>query len=114
MPRFGPGDVRHMAPHALSSSHHHTMSVPASTSRQFSTESYFQTQAPPPGLDVKAKLVADFVEKWKRIAGKKVVLVTVGSSMLPGADRRAEAPPCRSSRTRRLYSAIELTSASDS
>jgi len=69
------------------------MSTPAETteaSRQFSTESYFQTQAPPAGLDVNAKLVADFVEKWKRIAGKKVVLVTVSCSTWPGltAERR--------------------------
>lgn len=51
----------------------------ADTSRHFSTESYFQTQQPPAGLDEKAKLVGAFVNKWKNIAGKKVVLVTVSS-----------------------------------
>lgn len=48
-----------------------------SRSIPFSTESYFQTQRPPPGLDEKAALMDEFVNKWKNVAGKKVVLVTV-------------------------------------
>lgn len=45
-------------------------------SEPFSTESYFQTQRPPPGLEEKAAEMYGFVERWKEVGGKKVVLVT--------------------------------------
>lgn len=48
-------------------------------SQAFSTESYFQTQRPPAGLDEKAKIMLDFVTRWNGLAGKKVVLVTVSN-----------------------------------
>jgi len=49
----------------------------AGSSRQFSTEMYFQTQKRPAGLDEKAAAVDDFVTKWGKVTDKKVVLVTV-------------------------------------
>ncbi|KAK8854770.1 hypothetical protein IAR55_003509 [Kwoniella newhampshirensis] len=49
----------------------------------FSTESYFQTQRPPAGLEEKTALMSEFVDKWKRVKGKKVVLVTSGGTTVP-------------------------------
>lgn len=48
-----------------------------SGSRTFSTESYFQTQRPPVGLEEKIGRVKEFVDRWQAVEGKKVVLVTV-------------------------------------
>jgi phosphopantothenate-cysteine ligase len=47
------------------------------TSTPFSTESYFQTQKPPAGLDESIARVKAFVDKWKNVEGKRAVLVTV-------------------------------------
>jgi phosphopantothenate-cysteine ligase len=44
----------------------------------FSTEAYFQTQHPPAGLDEKTALMREFVDRWRKVEGKRVVLVTVG------------------------------------
>ncbi|WVR07514.1 hypothetical protein IAU60_004556 [Kwoniella sp. DSM 27419] len=52
-------------------------------SEPFSTESYFQTQKPPPGLEDKAAEMLKFVTRWKGVAGKKVVLVTSGGTTVP-------------------------------
>ena len=46
-------------------------------STPFSTESYFQTQKPPAGLDERVARVKAFVDKWKEVEGKRVVLITV-------------------------------------
>jgi phosphopantothenate-cysteine ligase len=46
-------------------------------STPFSTESYFQTQKPPAGLDERVARVKGFVDKWKEVEGKRVVLITV-------------------------------------
>ncbi|WVQ68027.1 uncharacterized protein L199_006233 [Kwoniella botswanensis] len=54
-----------------------------SSSQGFSTESYFQTQRPPTGLKEKSDKMHDFVEKWKAVKGKKVVLVTSGGTTVP-------------------------------
>ena len=59
-----------------------TMSLPSHrppllASPPFSTGSYFQTQNPPPDLADKAAITCGFVDRWKGVAGKKVVLVTV-------------------------------------
>ena len=54
-------------------SHH----APPISPAPFSTESYFQTQHPPSGLEDKAEQMYGFVERWKAVNGKKVVLVTV-------------------------------------
>ncbi|KAK1927099.1 DNA/pantothenate metabolism flavoprotein [Papiliotrema laurentii] len=54
----------------------------ASSSNQFSTESYFQTQRPPTGLDEKVNRVTAFSDKWRQV-GKKVVLVTSGGTTVP-------------------------------
>lgn len=43
----------------------------------FSTESYFQTQKSPPNIQDKTAKVLQFVDKWRAVDGKKVVLVTV-------------------------------------
>ncbi len=53
---------------------------PPIDAQPFSTESYFQTQNPPPGLEDKAAQMYAFVEHWKGVEGKKVVLVTVSLS----------------------------------
>lgn len=53
----------------------------ASGSQPFSTERYFQTQRPPPGLEQKTVLMNGFVQKWQSAQGKRVVLVTVSSSL---------------------------------
>nr|XP_031859949.1 uncharacterized protein CI109_004556 [Kwoniella shandongensis]KAA5527021.1 hypothetical protein CI109_004556 [Kwoniella shandongensis] len=60
-------------------SHH----APTIGSTPFSTESYFQTQRPPVGLEEKTKLMLEFVERWKSVQGKKVVLVTSGGTTVP-------------------------------
>ncbi|WVF72835.1 hypothetical protein IAT40_007653 [Kwoniella sp. CBS 6097] len=52
-------------------------------SEPFSTESYFQTQRPPPGLEDKSATMLEFVNKWKDVKGKKVVLVTSGGTTVP-------------------------------
>jgi phosphopantothenate-cysteine ligase len=52
-------------------------STVAMPSTPFSTESYFQTQKPPAGLDERTARVQAFVERWKAVEGKRVVLVTV-------------------------------------
>ncbi|WWD02621.1 hypothetical protein V865_000661 [Kwoniella europaea PYCC6329] len=57
--------------------------VAPSNSQGFSTESYFQTQRPPTGLKEKSDKMHDFVEKWKAVKGKKVVLVTSGGTTVP-------------------------------
>ncbi|KAK6910450.1 hypothetical protein I203_104482 [Kwoniella mangroviensis CBS 8507] len=54
-----------------------------SSSQGFSTESYFQTQRPPTGLKEKSDRMHGFVEKWKAVKGKKVVLVTSGGTTVP-------------------------------
>jgi len=51
-------------------------------SAPFSTESYFQTQKPPVGLDERVGRVKSFVDKWKEVEGKRVVLVTVSCLVL--------------------------------
>jgi len=51
-------------------------------STPFSTESYFQTQKPPVGLDERVARVKSFVDKWKEVKGKRVVLVTVSCLVL--------------------------------
>ncbi|WVW85581.1 hypothetical protein I302_107619 [Kwoniella bestiolae CBS 10118] len=55
----------------------------SSSSQPFSTESYFQTQRPPAGLKEKSEKMHQFVEKWKAVNGKKVVLVTSGGTTVP-------------------------------
>ncbi|WVQ82330.1 hypothetical protein IAT38_004458 [Cryptococcus sp. DSM 104549] len=50
---------------------------------QFSTESYFQTQKPPAGLNEKTALVLEFVKRWSAVKDKKVVLVTSGGTTVP-------------------------------
>ncbi|WWC63337.1 uncharacterized protein I303_105937 [Kwoniella dejecticola CBS 10117] len=55
----------------------------SSNSQSFSTESYFQTQKPPAGLKEKSEKMHQFVEKWKAVQGKKVVLVTSGGTTVP-------------------------------
>ncbi|WWC90672.1 uncharacterized protein L201_005608 [Kwoniella dendrophila CBS 6074] len=55
----------------------------SSSSQPFSTESYFQTQKPPAGLEEKSEKMREFVEKWKAVDGKKVVLVTSGGTTVP-------------------------------
>ncbi|WVR00034.1 hypothetical protein IAU59_007176 [Kwoniella sp. CBS 9459] len=52
-------------------------------SEPFSTESYFQTQRPPPGLEEKSATMLEFVNKWKDVKEKKVVLVTSGGTTVP-------------------------------
>jgi hypothetical protein len=49
----------------------------AMPSTPFSTESYFQTQKPPAGLDERTERMRAFVDRWKAVEGKRVVLVTV-------------------------------------
>lgn len=57
---------------------HETAAASSSSgSRTFSTESYFQTQRPPAGLEEKIGRVKEFVDRWQAVEGKKVVLVTV-------------------------------------
>lgn len=77
------------------------MTAPATT--PFSTESYFQTQRPPAGLADKVGRVETFVNRWKGVDSKRVVLVTVRlplhhfpclQMLIP---RRVEAPRCPSS-----------------
>ncbi|WRT68441.1 uncharacterized protein IL334_005417 [Kwoniella shivajii] len=55
------------------------MSATVSSSEPFSTEGYFHTQRPPAGLEEKSEKMHAFVEQWKAVKGKKVVLVTVSS-----------------------------------
>lgn len=55
-----------------------TNSVP-STSTAFSTESYFQSQKPPPNLEDKCSRIQAFVDRWFNVSSKRVVLVTVSS-----------------------------------
>ncbi|WWC71532.1 uncharacterized protein I206_105490 [Kwoniella pini CBS 10737] len=55
----------------------------SSSSQPFSTESYFQTQKPPAGLKEKSEKMHNFVEKWKAVKSKKVVLVTSGGTTVP-------------------------------
>lgn len=71
-----------------------------SGSSPFSTESYFQTQTPPPTLQAKTAQIAEFVKRWEGVKGKRVVLVTVSLSS-KAANIRAEAPLFPSSPTRR-------------
>ncbi|KIR58961.1 phosphopantothenate-cysteine ligase [Cryptococcus bacillisporus CA1873] len=49
----------------------------------FSTESYFQTQKSPPNIQEKTAKVLQFVDKWRAVDGKKVVLVTSGGTTVP-------------------------------
>ncbi|KAH8090790.1 DNA/pantothenate metabolism flavoprotein [Filobasidium floriforme] len=49
----------------------------------FSTEQYFETQPPPPDLDARIQPARDFVERWNRVEGKKVVVVTSGGTTVP-------------------------------
>ncbi|ORY35532.1 putative phosphopantothenate-cysteine ligase [Naematelia encephala] len=49
----------------------------------FSTESYFHTQKPPDGLDIKTARMGEFVEHWRGVQGNKVVLVTSGGTTVP-------------------------------
>lgn len=48
-----------------------------SSSTTFSTERYFETQPPPPDLDVRIQAAREFVGRWSGVGGKKVVVVTV-------------------------------------
>ncbi|WVN85938.1 uncharacterized protein L203_101095 [Cryptococcus depauperatus CBS 7841] len=47
------------------------------------TESYFQTQRKPPGVEEKTERVRRFIQKWQAVDGKKVVLVTSGGTTVP-------------------------------
>ncbi|GMK59241.1 hypothetical protein CspeluHIS016_0702560 [Cutaneotrichosporon spelunceum] len=49
--------------------------------REFSTESYFNTQRPPARLDVQTEAMRAFVNKWD--GKKRVVLVTSGGTTVP-------------------------------
>jgi phosphopantothenate-cysteine ligase len=61
---------------------------PAPTGSQpFSTESYFQSQRPPPGLEDKNARMHEFVRRWKAVEGKRVVLVTVRAFVASGRGR---------------------------
>jgi hypothetical protein len=46
------------------------------TESNFSTESYFLSQPPPPGLEARVLEVQKFVDRWAR-TDKRVVVVTV-------------------------------------
>lgn len=60
-----------------SSEHPSRAASPApAPSREFSTESYFNTQRPPARLEVQTEAMRAFVERWDK-EGKRVVLVTV-------------------------------------
>ncbi|EIW68163.1 hypothetical protein TREMEDRAFT_44607 [Tremella mesenterica DSM 1558] len=52
-------------------------------STPFSTDDYFATQRPPPGLEEKAARVDEFVRRWGEVKGKRVVLVTSGGTTVP-------------------------------
>lgn len=49
-------------------------------SEPFSTESYFQTQRAPAGLDERTERIRAFVDRWQAVEGKRVVLVTVSDT----------------------------------
>jgi hypothetical protein len=51
--------------------------------REFSTESYFNTQRPPARLEVQTEAMREFVKKWD--GTRKVVLVTVSGTRWGGA-----------------------------
>ncbi|EAL20611.1 hypothetical protein CNBE3190 [Cryptococcus deneoformans B-3501A] len=55
----------------------------ASTPTSFSTESYFHTQKSPPNIHDTTAKVLQFVDKWRAVDGKKVVLVTSGGTTVP-------------------------------
>ncbi|GFZ49582.1 Uncharacterized protein JCM24511_07702 [Saitozyma sp. JCM 24511] len=59
-----------------------TNNVP-STSTAFSTESYFQSQKPPPNLEDKCSRIQAFVDRWFNVSSKRVVLVTSGGTTVP-------------------------------
>ncbi|KAJ9099121.1 hypothetical protein QFC21_004000 [Naganishia friedmannii] len=50
---------------------------------QFSTETYFSTQPPPPDLQARLQPVKEFVERWREVEGKRVVVVTSGGTTVP-------------------------------
>lgn len=57
----------------------------------FSTEQYFETQPPPSDLEARVRPAREFVERWRKVQGKKVVVVTVSAheyeaGMMPLAD----------------------------
>ncbi|KAJ9116294.1 hypothetical protein QFC22_004734 [Naganishia vaughanmartiniae] len=43
---------------------------------QFNTETYFSSQPPPPDLQARLQPVKEFVERWRNVEGKRVVVVT--------------------------------------
>jgi hypothetical protein len=45
----------------------------------FSTEQYFETQPPPSDLEARVRPAREFVERWRKVQGKKVVVVTVST-----------------------------------
>lgn len=66
---------------------------PGPRGREFSSEDYFNTQRPPAALEQKTDIMRQFVDKWARVDGKKVVLVTVsrrGSGEMTRAGTRRE------------------------
>lgn len=44
---------------------------------QFSTETYFSSQPPPADLQARLRPVREFVDKWGKVEGKRLVVVTV-------------------------------------
>jgi hypothetical protein len=48
----------------------------------FSTEQYFETQPPPSDLESRVEPAREFVERWRKVEGKKVVVVTVCKAVL--------------------------------
>lgn len=58
------------------SSEHQSRAASPAPGREFSTESYFNTQKPPARLEEQTEAMRAFVERWDK-AGKRVVLVTV-------------------------------------
>lgn len=78
----------------------------ASTPTSFSTESYFHTQKSPPNIHDTTAKVLQFVDKWRAVDGKKVVLVTV--SRQPNTSPYAHWLWCRAEE-RRSHSSLIRT-----
>ena len=58
----------------------------SSASTAFSTETYFQTQRPPAGLDERIRTVRTFIDRWMDVTDKRVVLVTVSPALAEGGE----------------------------